>query len=380
MNNKLPKISFVFDRRKTATSERKAPVELFVTHNYQQKYISTGIMLYPNQWRKGKIVNCPDVIQISQILDKLLTDVRQVILDMMQEGNIDIHAIPNKLLKKSEDKTSFLDYCHSRLEIRKYGKSKGTGKRYDCFYKEFKSWNIIVAFDDITDSNIIAFDRHLAAKSMTSNSRWSNYHKFLNSIINDAIKEGFLFRNPYKWLSIERDHSNGVCKHLSPAEFRKLKCTPMPTETLSKARDVFIFQTYTCLSYADLKAFDARQVQELKGTKVYIGNRNKTYKPFTIPILTPAWEILMKYKGKLPITSCETYNAYLKIIAQASGIDKPISSHWARHTGATLLLNEGVDLKIVSKICGHSSTRITEQVYAKLLDETVVDAVTGIDI
>ena len=83
----------------------------------------------------------------------------------------------------------------------------------------------------------------------------------------------------------------------------------------------------------------------------------------------------MKYEGKLPIISNVKYNLYLKTIAQAAGIDKKVSSHWARHTGATLLLNEGIDMKIVSKICGHSSTRITEQVYAKLLDETVVDAI-----
>jgi site-specific recombinase XerD len=67
-------------------------------------------------------------------------------------------------------------------------------------------------------------------------------------------------------------------------------------------------------------------------------------------------------------------------VAQSSGIDKPLSTHWARHTGATLLLNEGVPMQIVSKICGHSSTRITEQVYAKLLDETVVDAIQDLDI
>ena len=36
-------------------------------------------------------------------------------------------------------------------------------------------------------------------------------------------------------------------------------------------------------------------------------------------------------------------------------------------------------MRIVSKICGHSSAKITEQVYAKLLDETVVDAVAGIE-
>ena len=45
-----------------------------------------------------------------------------------------------------------------------------------------------------------------------------------------------------------------------------------------------------------------------------------------------------------------------------------------RHTGATLLLNEGgMELKTVAKICGHSSFKITEQVYANMLDDTVVD-------
>ena len=59
-----------------------------------------------------------------------------------------------------------------------------------------------------------------------------------------------------------------------------------------------------------------------------------------------------------------------------AGIDKPLSSHWARHTGATMLLNSGVDMEIVSKVLGHSSTKITREVYAKLLDETVADAMT----
>ena len=85
-----------------------------------------------------------------------------------------------------------------------------------------------------------------------------------------------------------------------------------------------------------------------------------------------------KYNNKLPVISNVKYNQYLKLVALATGIDKPISTHYARHIGTTLLLNEGIDMRIISKICGHSSTKITEQVYAKLLDETVVDAIKKI--
>ena len=63
-----------------------------------------------------------------------------------------------------------------------------------------------------------------------------------------------------------------------------------------------------------------------------------------------------------------------RLLAMMAGIDKPVSSHWARHTGATMLLNSGMSMEIVSKVLGHSSTKITREVYAKLLDETVSDA------
>lgn len=76
--------------------------------------------------------------------------------------------------------------------------------------------------------------------------------------------------------------------------------------------------------------------------------------------------------------SNQKYNVYLKMLAVMAGINKPLSSHWARHTGATMLLNSGVGMEIVSKVLGHSSTKITREVYAKLLDETVADAMSNI--
>lgn len=152
----------------------------------------------------------------------------------------------------------------------------------------------------------------------------------------------------------------------------------MPTKSIERVKDLFIFQTYMCLSYSDLRDFDSNEIIEISEMKVYTGKRNKTHKDFTIPILPGAMAILNKYNGVLPIINNVKYNEYLKIVAQTAGIDKPVSTHWARHTGATLLLNEGVDIRIIAKICGHSSTRITEQVYAKLLDESVIKAIAPI--
>lgn len=378
MFSKVPSVTFIYNRYKKATPTTKASVEVRVTHNNKQKYISTGIMLYPHQWKKGYIINCPDALQISRTLDKLITDIRKVVFDMMEAGYVDINLIPERLKRIDQPQIGFWEFLQQRMEVRAYGKTLGSRIRYERFIRFFRQWGKIQDFSDITESNIIAYDKYLSKKSLKISSKWNNYHRFLNSFILDAIDAGLMQRNPYKWVSVERERTDSLSKCLTPEEFHRLKTIQLPTKKLERVRDLFVFQTYTCLSYTDLKTFDASCIVEIKGTQVYIGTRNKTTQSFTIPLLSPALDILYKYNTVLPVISNVKYNEYLKVIAQAAGIDKPLSTHWARHTGATLLLNEGVPMQIVSKICGHSSTRITEQIYAKLLDETVVDAVSGL--
>lgn len=380
MNSKSPQVSFVFDRRKKATTSVKASVEIRITHNYKQKFISTGVRLYSNQWKNGKIVNCPDIIQISQTLDKLLVNIRQILFLMMQQESVDITLIPEKLKELENKKISFIEFCKQRAAVRMYGKKKDTQERYTRFIKLFTEYGKIQRFEDINEINIIAYDEYLAKTGMKPYSKWNNYHRFLNSFIMDAVDAKQIITNPYNWVNIDRSKSSiGIGKYLTPEEFKRIKETPMPSKSLERVRDLFVFQTYTCLSYSDLKDFDSNNIKEVKGMSVYTGKRLKTGASFTIPILPVALEALNKYKGVLPIISNVRYNEHLKTIARITGIDKPISTHWARHTGATLLLNEGVDMRIVSKICGHSSSKITEQVYAKLLDETVVEAISKLE-
>lgn len=379
MNNKSPQINIIFDRRKNASPTVKASIEIRITHNYKQKFISTGIKLYSTQWKNGKIINCPDILQISQTLDKMTTDIRQIIYEMMQRGIVDISAIPSELERKNRASITFLEFCKLRANVRKYGRKKDSQERYDRFIRLFTEWGKIKYFEDLTEQNIISYDRYLVDKGMKPYSKWNNYHRFINGFILDAIKEGIMSKNPYDWININKDKSRtGIDKYLTFEEFKKIKESPMPTLCLEKVRDLFVFQTYTCLRYSDLAAFDSNRIQKINGMPVYLEDSIKTTKRFTIPLLTPAIEILNKYNGKLPIISNVKYNLYLKNVAQAAGIDKSLSTHWARHTGATMLLNEGAEMKIITKVCGHSSTRITEQIYAKLLNETVVDAIQEI--
>ena len=378
---KFPTITLIYNRRHTASPTRKASIELRVTYNRQQKYYSTGIMVYPSQWKKGRVTGLPDSSAINQQLDKLILDVRKKTNEMIESNSFSFNSLQEFLETKNMDHLTFTEFCRQRAEVRKYGKTLDSQKRYDRFLQFLLEESGIKEFNDVTEASIIEMDKLLKSKNMKPYSIWNNYHRFLNSFIIDAIDAGYLTKNPYRWVNINKEKSiTGIGKYLSPEEFHRIKITPMPTESLTKVKDLFIFQTYTCLSYCDLKNFNITNISEVNGVKVYRNTRGKTNKPFIIPLLKSALNILNKYNNKLPLISNVKYNEYLKVVAQVCHIDKPISSHWARHTGATLLLNAGIDMGIISKVCGHSSIRITEQVYAKLLDETVVDAIKKVNI
>lgn len=90
-----------------------------------------------------------------------------------------------------------------------------------------------------------------------------------------------------------------------------------------------------------------------------------------IPLNDTALDILRKYDYKLPVLTNQKYNAYLKEIADLCGINKRLTTHLARHTAATLMLNAGISMDVVAKILGHSNTTMTAH-YAKMMDRTII--------
>ena len=386
-----PILTLVYDRKKMASRTKEASVELRITYERKQRYVATGVRLLPKHWKNGQVRDRIDAYELQETLDSFLKKARGIVNEMTESGTLDIGSVTAQLKERMcveasknvvvEERKSFLDFMAERAVVRKFGKSEDSGERYDRFIRWMREWGGIVWFDEVTDVKIIEMDSALVKKGMKPYSKWNNYHRFLNSFIIDAMDEGLLRRNPYRWLKIDKDKkSRGLERCLSPEEFAKIEHMDVMPGHLERVRDLFVFQTYTCLSYVDLAGFDATKIFNVNGRKAYTGYRGKTKQQYSFLLLQPALDILKKYGGRLPIISNVKYNEYLKALCMAAGISKPVSSHWARHTGATLLLNVGhVDMEIVARVLGHSSPRMTREVYAKLYDETVVSAMMGLE-
>ena len=76
MNNKVPQVTYIYNRYKKASPTIAASIEIRITYDKKQKYISTGISVYSNQWKGNRVINRPDAIQLNNILDSLLIETR----------------------------------------------------------------------------------------------------------------------------------------------------------------------------------------------------------------------------------------------------------------------------------------------------------------
>lgn len=85
----------------------------------------------------------------------------------------------------------------------------------------------------------------------------------------------------------------------------------------------------------------------------------KRYRQARISLATHDYFFVNRYANALqPQSVRRMVNKYCKL----AGIQKPVTPHTFRHTFATLLMEEGVDIKYIQQFLGHSSI-MTTQIY-----------------
>lgn len=373
----IPTLTFVYDRKGRGSRTNPASVELSVYADKKRKYLTTGVKLFPKEWSGGAVnANRSDYQELNEQLHLFRKKVSEIVARMIHDGNLDLNAIPSMLKSEITQTETFIEYAKDMAQRRFRNITEGTQRHYDVFFRFLEEWKGIVFFADVTERNITKMDDLLKGRGLKECSRW-NYHKLMKTFIIQAMEDGLLKKNPYSRLDIRKGNESGLTRYLSPDEFHRLESCKIEDSCLARVRDLFVFQTYTMMAYSDLAKFNYKKCVEVGGQVVYKAKRQKTKQEFTIVLLPRALAILKKYKNKLPIISNVKYNLYLKVAVRYANIKKPVTTHWARHTGATLMLNEGnIPMHIVQHILGHASIRETERTYAKVLDKTIVESMS----
>jgi len=372
---KYPTTRFVFDRKKTATNEKKALIQIEILWERKKKYISTGVRVCKNQYNpKILVCNTFDMIAFNKRLKTMKGRIDDFITSLVEKNEPFTFEKLERFLDFDEKREMrFTDYLSNRIEGRKDIRDT-TRKTHRKLIGSLDDFGKIVYFSDLVKRNIVEYDDFLHRKGLKQTSIYS-YHKLLKTYIHDAIRHELIKSDPYTGLSFKRGESeNG--RYLTEEEFNNIRDAKMPTKSLEKVRDLFVVQCLTGLAYSDLMDFDFTKIVEEGGNYFLNDKRKKTGVEYCAVFLPDAMGIIKKYGGKLPKFSNQQYNMRLKLVAEYAGVYKDVASHWGRRTCGMLLLNKGVSMETVSKVLGHSSIRTTESVYAKMLPKTIAEEVS----
>ena len=359
-------LRYVYDRKKRATEERPEwiLIEARQIGTSNIVYINTGIKLYPKQVTYKNGFTCINHDRASMVNIKVREIFRKV--ELYAERCTELSQIKDydKEVAYGSSVSEFINKKIIEGEL-----STNQLKRHRGLLNHLYRFGDIALFSDLTLENIMSFDTYLR-RTIKSQGALHKVHSILRTYIKLAIKLKVCEYNPYDDFEVKKGKSLKEPTFLIEEEIDLIKSFKFD-ERLTKVRDLFIFQCFTGLSYIDLMDFRLDWVYEVDGIKVFRDARNKTDVGFYSVLLPDAERILQKYYGVLPRYSNQKYNDYLKLIAMACGIKKRITTHVARHTYATYLLNKGVPIASVSKAIGHSSIKQTEH-YARLLGKTVI--------
>jgi len=89
--------------------------------------------------------------------------------------------------------------------------------------------------------------------------------------------------------------------------------------------------------------------------------------------------VMASLTGKSVDTSNFTTRYFKKMLVQA-GLDRGFKFHDLRHTHATLLLQQGVNIKVISERLGHSTVNMTLDTYSHLMPDMQETAVKAMEI
>ena len=372
-----------------ARKNGKTPINLIIRLNGQRVSLSTHLFVSPKEWdttrqrvkgtnESAKVTNAV----LKQILNRLYKKEAELLergyvltADLLRDAFLDkVDAIQSKTLVQTYQE--FLDNLKQEVGIKTSD---------DTYYNYFRAFELTKEYmrkkfkrDDmqlfeLNHSFIANLDTFLRTTYHQKQNTAVKYLKCLKHVINIAVANGNIPANPFVNYKTEREVVDKP--FLTEEELRIIINKDFAIKRLERVRDIFIFSCFTGLSYSDVKTLDKTHFCHDEFGRVWIKkHRVKTGVLFRVPLLPIPKLILEKYKDGeklLPVIDIGSTDAYLKEIADLCGINKNISFHTARFTFATTVtLTNRVSMEVVSKMLGHTNTRMTEH-YAKIVDEYI---------
>ena len=366
-------------RKSKADKKGLAPVELSIVINGKRTYLRLpGKKERPDEFEKAMSSKRDNAMKV--YCENQRIRLNRIVEDM-QYADIELTAENLKECYRRGGVAMFYtlgelwqDIIDNKSAEKATGDIQGdTYRRYglarDAFY-EATGYDRKKKKKKVELQDIYRLQQYLREKGLRQ-STIHQYHTRCKTAFLLAFNRGKIKSNPYAAFKMDKGEKHEVV-WLTDAELNTLINKNFRVERLGKVRDLFVFQCFSGLSYADMKELERRDYRENEMGQVFIQKpRKKTGRVFTSMVLEEGKRVLERYDFHLPVLSNTKYNAYLKEVQDICELDKSLHTHLGRTTYICYLYQRGVDTEVIANIVGHSTCRTTLKYYARMDNQTI---------
>lgn len=372
--------NLVYNRKKCLNKKGMALVQVEAYLGRKKKYFSTKVYLKPEQWDNKKLIvkNHPNADALNRLIYEFVATIEKKELELWQQGKrISLELLKNALTTQ-ENNSSFISFF--RQEVMNSSLKDSTKRNHLSTLMLLQEFKKNITFSDLTFELISSFEYFLQLKGYHTNTI-AKHMKHLKRHVNIAINKEYIeiqkyaFRK-YKIKTIENKHT-----HLVPEELERLENLILSGRyvKLQKSLDAFLFCCYAGMRYSDFINLSSENFVDINQETWLIYKSVKTGTEVRLPLYLlfsgKGIAILNKYRDNLEdffhLRDNSNVNKDLIIITRLAGLSKRISFHTARHTNATLLIYNGINITTVQKLLGHKSVK-TKIVYTNVMDMTII--------
>ncbi len=360
------------------------PLYLRVTINRKVKYLSLNISIPKENWDENK----QKVIGHSSLTDQynlaflsIQNKVNSLYLDSeIQEKSLDFddvfQILNGKRKLKNNQCKSLQELYKIHLDENKHKYEWNTIKKYQTELSKLNQFQKYIPLENLNRDFLIQYEKYMITQLENKTNTVAKSFAAMKAVIHTGLKKNILLSNPFDNYTIITQAVDR--SFLNAQELKKLhdlldSITPI---NYQQVLEYFLFSCYTGLRYSDIQSLKFQQIHD---TGIYL-TMHKTKRNVFVPLNQYALSLLRNKSGEpfqpvFHVFSNQATNRMLKIIMAKAGIKKTITFHSARHTFATISLNLGIPVEVVSKLLGHSNLKTT-MIYARVLDETKTKEMT----
>ena len=405
-----PTFAIYLDKRRSK-KDGTFPLKLRVTLERQQKYYNLGYDVteerYIQLMTPSSIKNIKEV-ELKRLMKELSLKLDTIIVKAHQISNFlsefSFQQFENEMFPKKTSKEDVYAYYETIINKIKKDERFGTASSYQCSLNSIRAFRPKLSFRDVDVQFLKDYERWLI-KNGKSISTVGIYLRPFRAVLNAAINDGLIRREtnyPFGKRQYIIPSSRNIKKALNNAELKLLyDYIPVKGSWWEKAQDFFFFSYYgngmnikdilllkqenidgDYLRFRRAKTINTNRANNCQ-ISIYMNDEMKVIldkwmqkdgkkNDYVFPYIT--LDMNSERQRKVVQQFTKMVNKHLKDIVREVGIEKPVTSYYARHSFATMLKRSGFTESFIGESIGHTSESSTKRYLDSFEDEQKKEA------